>query len=281
MTLRSYPAARLTAQPIGYWTGQAHRAVTSRIRSDLALEGLSQPHWWVLNHVDGGLGSWNAADLGERLRPFDDQGADFDAVIDDLLDRGWLLAEPIGAGGALRLTAEGAAGLERARRRGGSATRRRWPACRRTSWWRRSSPCGGSWTTSVATVTCRVDRPVRRGAPGRPVGRPSPGRPAAFVPGGDLCQGPLDGQGTDRRNREGRRRDRALPEQGQDGNVVIAGAGGLADGSDTGRVTGSVGVRKGRLIGSNVVPAGRRRGRQLGQLALGRYGGFHHRSDRT
>ena len=44
MVLKTYPEAELASQPIGYWTGAAYRAVVGRIRADLALEQLGQPH---------------------------------------------------------------------------------------------------------------------------------------------------------------------------------------------------------------------------------------------
>jgi hypothetical protein len=53
MAMRNYPSDVLARQPIGYWSGETYRTVVGRIRSDLALESLTQPHWWVLNHVDG------------------------------------------------------------------------------------------------------------------------------------------------------------------------------------------------------------------------------------
>lgn len=55
--MQEYSSEQLAAQPIGYWSGAAYRAVITRIRSALAEEQLTQPHWWTLNHVAGAPGS--------------------------------------------------------------------------------------------------------------------------------------------------------------------------------------------------------------------------------
>ncbi|CAO5227303.1 hypothetical protein [Frankia sp. AgKG'84/4] len=51
--IKKYPDEVLAEQPIGYWSGETYRRVVGRIRADLATEGLTQPHWWILNHVAG------------------------------------------------------------------------------------------------------------------------------------------------------------------------------------------------------------------------------------
>jgi hypothetical protein len=68
--MKTYSETELTAQPIGYWTGAAYRAVVGRIRADLALEQLTQPHWWILNHVAGAPGTWERtlSEAGEQGR---------------------------------------------------------------------------------------------------------------------------------------------------------------------------------------------------------------------
>jgi hypothetical protein len=114
MTVRDYPTEELAAQPIGYWSGETYRTVVGRIRSDLALESLTQPHWWILNHIDGAPGSWTSVALTERLLPFDDQDTDFAAVFDDLVARGWVRYED---DHAMTLGPAGKDGLERARSR--------------------------------------------------------------------------------------------------------------------------------------------------------------------
>lgn len=114
MSLRAYATEELAAQPIGYWSGEAYRTVVGRIRSELAVESLTQPHWWILNHVDTAPRSWTIAALTERLRPFDDQGIDLAAVFEDLKGRGWVAED---ADGTLALSPAGRDGLERARGR--------------------------------------------------------------------------------------------------------------------------------------------------------------------
>ncbi|AGZ44341.1 MarR family winged helix-turn-helix transcriptional regulator [Actinoplanes friuliensis] len=115
MVVKTYTQAELVAQPIGYWTGAAYRAVVGRIRADLAAEQLAQPHWWILNHVAGAPGTWDRAGLTGKLAPFDDQDTDFAAVFDNLEDRGWLVAAP---DGTLTLSEAGEQGRLRARTRG-------------------------------------------------------------------------------------------------------------------------------------------------------------------
>jgi hypothetical protein len=114
VVMKAYTEEELAAQPIGYWTGAAYRAVVGRIRAELAVEQLGQPHWWVLNHVAGAPGTWHRDGLTERLTPFDDQATDFAAVFDDLAGRGWLRQA---ADGSLTLTGAGEQGLTRARER--------------------------------------------------------------------------------------------------------------------------------------------------------------------
>jgi len=117
MAIKEYTREELAAQPIGYWSGAAYRAVVGRIRADLAVEQLTQPHWWILNHVAGAPGTWSRAALAERLAPFDDLGIDFDGVFDDLVRRGRLDEQA----GTLTLTEAGEAGRLRAKARGAKA----------------------------------------------------------------------------------------------------------------------------------------------------------------
>jgi hypothetical protein len=114
MSVRDYATDELAGQPIGYWSGETYRTVVGRIRSELAVESLAQPHWWILNHIDTTPRSWTRAALTERLQPFDDQGLDFAAVFDDLTSRGWVDED---GDGTLALTPAGLDGLERARGR--------------------------------------------------------------------------------------------------------------------------------------------------------------------
>jgi hypothetical protein len=112
--LKEYSPEELAAQPIGAWTGEACRRVVGAIRAQLAVENLTQPHWWTLNHASGAPGHWARATLTDRLTPYDDQNTDFDAVYDDLIARGWLTQD---AAGTMTLTEEGEAGRLRARER--------------------------------------------------------------------------------------------------------------------------------------------------------------------
>ncbi|GGW77871.1 MarR family transcriptional regulator [Streptomyces lomondensis] len=113
-TLKEYPDEELAAQPIGAWTGEAFRRVVGALRAQLAVENLTQPHWWTLNHVAGAPGTWTRTTLTDRLTPYDDQNTDFDQVYDDLITRGWLTED---ATGAMTLTDQGEAGRLRARDR--------------------------------------------------------------------------------------------------------------------------------------------------------------------
>ncbi|MFE7620911.1 MarR family transcriptional regulator [Streptomyces sp. NPDC057496] len=113
MTITEYSQDRLAAQPIGYWTGIANEIIVGGIRAALAEEGLTQPHWWILNHVAGAPEQWTRASLTDRLSPFDRQDTDFEAVHTDLASRGWI-AEP---GGRLVLTEAGEEGRQRAKAR--------------------------------------------------------------------------------------------------------------------------------------------------------------------
>ncbi|MDT3445686.1 MULTISPECIES: MarR family transcriptional regulator [unclassified Pseudofrankia] len=109
--IKGYPDEVLAAQPIGYWSGETYRRVVGRIRADLAVEGLTQPHWWILNHVAGAPAEWNRTRLIQRLSPFDDLDSDFDGVVDDLLKRGWMTQTQAGT---FSLTEDGEAGRTRA-----------------------------------------------------------------------------------------------------------------------------------------------------------------------
>ncbi|MFI8320561.1 MarR family winged helix-turn-helix transcriptional regulator [Streptomyces sp. NPDC085529] len=113
VTFREYPEKEVAAQPIGAWSGLAYRSVVGALREQLAVEGLTQPHWWTLQHVAGDPGRWTRAALTDRLKRWDDLGTDFDAVFDDLVGRGWLTEEA----GRMTLTEAGEEGRVRARER--------------------------------------------------------------------------------------------------------------------------------------------------------------------
>ncbi|MEU4115531.1 MarR family transcriptional regulator [Kitasatospora sp. NPDC028055] len=115
MTLKEYPHEVLAAQPIGAWSAEVFHRVVGALREQLAVEDLTQPHWWTLNHAAGAPGRWNRTTLTQRLARYDDLGTDFDTVFDDLTARGWLLEDT--ATGAMSLTPDGEAARLRARDR--------------------------------------------------------------------------------------------------------------------------------------------------------------------
>ncbi|MFJ2639126.1 MarR family transcriptional regulator [Streptomyces sp. NPDC087511] len=110
MTIMEYSQDRLAAQPMGYWSGVANEIIVGSIRAALAVEGLTQPHWWIINHVAGAPEQWTRVSLTAKLSPFDRQDTDFEAVYADLASRGWI-AE---TGGRLTLTEVGEEGRQRA-----------------------------------------------------------------------------------------------------------------------------------------------------------------------
>ncbi|MFF7247281.1 MarR family winged helix-turn-helix transcriptional regulator [Embleya sp. NPDC008237] len=91
--------AELAGQPVGYWTGLAHREVIAYIRSRQAELGLTQPQFWLLRHLstddlspDGeprSVADLTAA-MSEYLLPGDDLAAESAALV----ARGWLAETP-------------------------------------------------------------------------------------------------------------------------------------------------------------------------------------------
>jgi uncharacterized protein (TIGR02246 family) len=79
---------RLVAQPIGYWSGEAYRRIAAAIRGTLAERGLSQPQWWILNHLDAG--PHTRAELIEKLADYStrEEGRDIAAEFDALVESG-------------------------------------------------------------------------------------------------------------------------------------------------------------------------------------------------
>ncbi|GGQ56398.1 MarR family winged helix-turn-helix transcriptional regulator [Couchioplanes azureus] len=110
MTIKEYPQDQLAAQPIGYWTGAANEIIIGTIRAALGEEDLTQPHWWILNHIAGAPGTWTREALTAKLSPFDTQRLDFEAIYGDLTARGWITETD----GRLSLTEVGEAGRQRA-----------------------------------------------------------------------------------------------------------------------------------------------------------------------
>ncbi|GLY19047.1 hypothetical protein LWF15_15415 [Kineosporia rhizophila] len=112
MAIAEYPDEQVSAQPIGYWSRVAYQATVGRLRAELAVQQLTQPHWWTLNHVAGDPGKWTRTELAMRLQPFDDLGIELEDVFDDLIERDWLEESD-----GFRLTALGEQELAKARER--------------------------------------------------------------------------------------------------------------------------------------------------------------------
>ncbi|AZM90411.1 MULTISPECIES: MarR family winged helix-turn-helix transcriptional regulator [Streptomyces] len=103
----------LPSQPIGYWSGVAHRAVIGHIRDAMARVDVTQPQWWTLNRVqraDGPLPRETVlADLAESA----DTPHDVPRAVDQLIHRGWL--DSYGNGELLTVTDTGREAIERIR----------------------------------------------------------------------------------------------------------------------------------------------------------------------
>ncbi|GAA3207163.1 MarR family transcriptional regulator [Actinocorallia longicatena] len=112
--MRTYAPEDVARQPTGYWSTEASKRVLAGIRGALAVEALTQPHWWTLNHVSGAPGTWNRTTLTTKLSRFADfmPTGTFDDVYDDLIARGWLVEN-----GTFALTDAGRLALDRARDR--------------------------------------------------------------------------------------------------------------------------------------------------------------------
>ena len=101
----------LATQPIGYWSGLVHTAVTRRLRDAMARIDVTQPQYWVLNRVHGGPVSPTREEVVAQLTPLADGPQDISRVVDQLLHRGWLSED----GQRLHLTADGEAARVRLR----------------------------------------------------------------------------------------------------------------------------------------------------------------------
>ncbi|MFJ3163022.1 MarR family transcriptional regulator [Streptomyces kanasensis] len=97
--------AELAAQPVGYWSGAAHRAVITHLRDSMARLDVTQPQWWSLNRVlvAGDEGVPRAA-VAVQLAEVADGPREVPRALDQLLHRGWIAAD---AAGALRMTDAG------------------------------------------------------------------------------------------------------------------------------------------------------------------------------
>lgn len=80
----------LATQPIGYWSGLAHTAVTRHLRDAMARIDVTQPQYWVLNRVNGGPAAASREEVVTQLTPLADGPHEIARVVDQLLHRGWL-----------------------------------------------------------------------------------------------------------------------------------------------------------------------------------------------
>ncbi|MFF1510360.1 MarR family winged helix-turn-helix transcriptional regulator [Streptomyces sp. NPDC058326] len=80
----------LAGQPIGYWSGLAHEAVTRHLRDVMARVDVTQPQYWVLNRVNGGPTAPSREEVSAQLTPLAGGEREIPRVIDQLLHRGWL-----------------------------------------------------------------------------------------------------------------------------------------------------------------------------------------------
>ena len=83
----------LATQPIGYWSGLAHDAVTRHLRDAMARIDVTQPQYWVLNRVNGGPSAPSREEVVSQLTPLADGPHEIARVVDQLLHRGWLRAD--------------------------------------------------------------------------------------------------------------------------------------------------------------------------------------------
>ncbi|MFC5720734.1 MarR family winged helix-turn-helix transcriptional regulator [Streptomyces gamaensis] len=87
----------LTAQPIGYWSWLAHKAVVSHLRAAMARMDITQPQWWTLKHIDTADPVPTRDELCERLGGFLDMGPEaIGHAVDALVARGWLAPDAAG-----------------------------------------------------------------------------------------------------------------------------------------------------------------------------------------
>ncbi|MGY5072809.1 MarR family winged helix-turn-helix transcriptional regulator [Streptomyces baarnensis] len=97
---------QLATQPIGYWSGRVHTAVTERLRDAMARIDVTQPQYWVVNCVHGGPDAPSREEVVGRLTPLADGPHEIARVVDQLTHRGWLRTD---AGQRLHLTDAGEA----------------------------------------------------------------------------------------------------------------------------------------------------------------------------
>ncbi|MER5311800.1 MarR family winged helix-turn-helix transcriptional regulator [Streptomyces sp. NPDC002773] len=106
------PDDLLATQPVGYWTGLAHSTVTAHLRDAMARVDVTQPQYWVLNHVHAGARSPSRKEVVTQLTPLADGPHEIARVVDQLHHRGWLRTDD---GHRLHLTETGEAARVRIR----------------------------------------------------------------------------------------------------------------------------------------------------------------------
>ncbi|MGW4380416.1 MarR family winged helix-turn-helix transcriptional regulator [Kitasatospora sp. NPDC004531] len=80
----------LATQPIGYWCGLTHAAVTRQLRDAMARIDATQPQYWVLNRVNGGPTAPSREEVAAQLTHLADGPHEIARAVDQLLHRGWL-----------------------------------------------------------------------------------------------------------------------------------------------------------------------------------------------
>jgi DNA-binding MarR family transcriptional regulator len=102
----------LATQPVGYWSGLTHAAVTRQLRDAIARIDVTQPQYWVLNHVKCRPAAPSRQEVVAQLTPLADGSHEIARVVDQLVHREWLWLD---AGQRLNLTDAGEAARTRLR----------------------------------------------------------------------------------------------------------------------------------------------------------------------
>ncbi|MFD4762447.1 MarR family winged helix-turn-helix transcriptional regulator [Streptomyces sp. NPDC058439] len=102
----------LATQPVGYWCGLTHTAITQHLRDAMAKIDVTQPQYWVLNRVNGGPTVPSREGVVAQLTHLADGPHEIARVVDQLLHREWLRIDD---GQRLHLTDAGEAARARLR----------------------------------------------------------------------------------------------------------------------------------------------------------------------
>ncbi|MEW2416523.1 MarR family transcriptional regulator [Streptomyces sp. NPDC046866] len=102
----------LATQPVGYWSGLVHAAVTRHLRDAMARIDATQPQYWVLNRVDGSPAAPSREEIVASLTHLADGPHEIARAVDQLLHREWLRIDD---GQRLHLTDAGEAARVRLR----------------------------------------------------------------------------------------------------------------------------------------------------------------------